>query len=77
MKPKTILVGKRVSVFEVDHAATGKAARSMRQAAGLSVRQLAQRMFISASYLSDLELGRRRWHAAIAARFVTACDTVA
>lgn len=34
----------------------------MREQAGISLRQVADAMHISAPYLSDLELGRRYWH---------------
>lgn len=39
----------------------GAELRKLREKAGLSGRQVARRMHISAPYLSDLELGRRHW----------------
>lgn len=38
----------------------------MREKAGISLRQVAESMHISAPYLSDLELGRRYWHGRVA-----------
>lgn len=35
--------------------------RKLRQAAGLSLREVARQMGRSAAYISDLELGRRGW----------------
>ncbi len=45
----------------IDATATGEAARTEREAAGLSLREMARRMGVSAPYVSDLELGRRAW----------------
>ncbi len=44
-----------------DNAATGKLARDARTAAGLSLREVARRMQLSAMFISDLERGRRCW----------------
>lgn len=60
------------SVIVPDHAATGQAMRARRKKAGLSLRETAERMDLSAPYLCDLELGRRAWSEALAARFVAA-----
>ena len=40
----------------------GAAYRSTRIKRGLSLREVARRMNISAMYLCDLERGRRAWH---------------
>jgi predicted transcriptional regulator len=42
--------------------------RQRREAAGLSLRELARRLKLSVGYMSDLELGRRNWNAAIIKR---------
>jgi transcriptional regulator with XRE-family HTH domain len=47
----------------IDHIKTGRAARAEREDSGLSLRMTAIRMDISASFLSDLERGRRNWNA--------------
>ena len=47
----------------MDDAAVGKAMRKLRQKAGLTGREVARRMNLSAAYVSDLELGRRGWNA--------------
>lgn len=39
----------------------GQEMRRLRQAAGLSLREVARQMKLSAAYVSDLELGRRAW----------------
>jgi len=49
------------TIVVIDHAATSKAARAIREKAGLSVREVARRMGFSAAYISDLELGKRHW----------------
>jgi hypothetical protein len=61
MELEPALVGRHVTVMEVDHAATGAAARGARNEAGLSLREVAKRLGVSAAYCCDLEKGRRRW----------------
>ena len=56
------LIAKRM-VWEIDHESTGRRARQAREKAGLSLREIARRMGVSAPYLSDLERGRRPWNA--------------
>lgn len=51
--------------FTIDDKALGQAMRRTRQTVAISLREMAKRMGISASYLSDLELGRRHWNAGI------------
>ena len=54
--------GMRYKVIRVvDHEATGADWRRHREQAGVSLRDLAQTMGVSAPYLSDLERGRRNW----------------
>lgn len=48
-------------VTETDHRATGELMRKNRESIGLSLRDMASRMEISAPYLSDLEIGNRNW----------------
>lgn len=50
--------------MEPDDRAIGEQMRARRKAAGLSLRELAKRVKRTASYLCDLELGRRRWSSA-------------
>jgi len=47
--------------LRVDDKATGKRAREWREERQLSQEQVARSMGISASYLSDLERGKRTW----------------
>lgn len=48
------------------------AKRVIRKATGLSLRQFAKRMRISAAFLSDLETGRRHWGERAEKRFTLA-----
>jgi transcriptional regulator with XRE-family HTH domain len=50
----------------------GATMREARRAAGLSVREVARRMDLSAAYVSDLELGRRSFSETLARRYLTA-----
>ncbi len=47
--------------------------RQKREAAGLSLRELAHRLGYTASYLCDIELHRRNANENLAARFLGAC----
>ena len=49
------------SGHEPDDRAIGERMRRRRKGASRSLRWLAQRLGFTASYLCDLELGRRRW----------------
>lgn len=53
------IVTRTISVQDLE--ATGRMMRVNREKLKLSLRTVARRMNISAPYLSDLELGRRRW----------------
>lgn len=47
---------------ELENAAyRGQEMRQLREAAGMSLRRVAELMEFSAAYVSDLELGRREW----------------
>lgn len=46
---------------EIDHVQIGLTVRHSRTAVGMTLRELARRLEISAPYLSDLERGRRNW----------------
>lgn len=46
---------------EINHAEAGKRVRALREKSGVSLRQLARDMKLSAPFLSDLERGRRNW----------------
>ena len=62
---------------EVDPVALGKQMRLLRTRAGLSLREMARRMEVSAPYLCDLELGRRGWPPARITAFKRGLDTPA
>ena len=55
--------------LEPDNVAIGAAMRERRKQAGVSLRALGARLGLSASYLCDLELGRRAWNAAQITRY--------
>lgn len=54
-------IQKILSIKVTDHAATGDALRQRRLKAGISLREMARRLGLSAPYLCDLEYGRRTW----------------
>lgn len=56
------LVTRRVE--QIDHVATGRLMREARKSLGISLREMARRMDVSAPFLSDLESGQRNWTAA-------------
>lgn len=56
----------------MDEKAIGAAMRKARKNAGLTGREVARRLRLSAAYVSDLELGRRGWDAARQARYLAA-----
>ena len=49
----------------LDHRQIGRERRADRLAAGLTLRAMAERTGYTASYLCDLELGRRNWNAGL------------
>ncbi len=55
----------------------GQSLRACRQAADLSLRELARRCKISAAYLSDMELGRRFPSGRVHDRLMSALDDYA
>lgn len=55
------LVTRKISIDQINHEETGRAARNGRKAEGFSLRAVANKMQFSAPYLSDLENGRRQW----------------
>lgn len=58
---------------EIDDRALGADMRKLRQSKGFTGRQMAKLLRKSAVYLSDLELGRRRWTPEITAEFTFHC----
>lgn len=50
-----------VTIIRIDDVLLGLAMRDLRTHRGYSLRKLAHKMSISVPYLSDLELGRRKW----------------
>lgn len=60
--------------LEVDQMGSGAAMRNRRVAAGVTARDMAQRLGYSDQYIGDLELGRRHWKATIAAAYLKALE---
>ncbi len=58
--------------LEFDHRAIGTELRHIRELKGMSLRDVASRMSLTASYISDLELGRRNWSATLISRYKSA-----
>lgn len=56
----------------LDDVKVGQFMRKVRLSLDLSLREVSYRLRISPSYLSDLELGRRRWHPAITRKYFNA-----
>ena len=67
-----ILAQREVTQLVTDDVETGRRAQKERKKAGLSLREVARRMGVSAPYVSDLERGRRGWDLQRAIRYVTA-----
>lgn len=65
-----LIAHKRVYAIRQDW--TAKRCRKFREDHGVSLRECARRMGVSASFLSDLELGRRNWNARIICNMVKA-----
>lgn len=65
---KTLLVTNGTRPI-IDHVQTGIKIRMHRYSKGVTMEETARRMGISASYLCDLELGRRHWCEALVARY--------
>ena len=63
MKTKSIAepVMVTITTSEIDHVATGAKMSFLRRAAGMTMREMARRIGVSAGYLCDLEHGRRHW----------------
>jgi transcriptional regulator with XRE-family HTH domain len=56
-------------VEQIDNVATGAMARAKRIKSGKSLRKVATALGFTASFLSDLERGRRNWNADLLSRF--------
>lgn len=52
-----------------DDRELGAALRAEREKAGKSLREVAKKMDLTISYISDLELGRRMWREELIERF--------
>lgn len=59
---------------DIDHAATAKKARELREGRGVFMVDVAPLMNISGPYLSDLETGRRNWSPELAVKFLDALE---
>ncbi|HWL53850.1 MAG TPA: helix-turn-helix transcriptional regulator [Chthoniobacteraceae bacterium] len=52
---------RTMMVVVIDHAETSKHAKTIREKAGLSIREVARRMSVRPKHISDLEAGNRLW----------------
>lgn len=74
-KPATgLLITTTQTVEVIDHEKTGAYYRTTREALGLSLREVANRLEFSASFVSDLERGRRNWTQDLANQFTRALN---
>lgn len=64
------------TVFVIDNEATGKAAKKLREDAGIRGWILARRMHVSHGQLSKLEMGKAVWTDTLARRFTKALDKI-
>lgn len=69
------IITRKVEV--TDEIATGAKMRELRLQTGVSLRQVARHMDLSAPYLSDLERGRRAWTESRAMEFIAAVRAIA
>lgn len=58
---------------ELDHREVGLKMRELRKKYRLSLRSLGRRLRLSAPYLSDLELGNRKWNDMLIAAYRRHC----
>ena len=56
----------------IDNKLTGEDARKQREKAGLSLREMAELMSTSSTYVFDLEHGNRNWNEDMIKRYETA-----
>lgn len=61
MKKNSLLKLVPGTLTEIDHSATATAVRAARVQRAVSQYSLSEALGISASYLSDLEKGKRNW----------------
>lgn len=61
-------------LFVNENRLNGAYARECREKAGISLRELARRMKVSAPFLSDLERGNRQWSDSVAGKWEAAMN---
>lgn len=64
------------TVYVIDNEATGKAAKKLREDAGIRGWILARRMHVSHGQLSKLEMGKAVWTDTLARRFTKALEKI-
>ena len=64
------------TVYVIDNEATGRAAKKLREDAGVRGWVLARRMHVSHGQLSKLELGKAVWTDTLARRFTKALEKI-
>lgn len=72
----SLVVKKPVTVMVIDHAATGKKARALRDSVGVPGRTLARRMGVSQGLISNLESGQAKWTEELGDRYVRAVERI-
>jgi transcriptional regulator with XRE-family HTH domain len=50
-----------IQTTKIDQAKAGQMIRELRKKSGVSLRDMALKMNLSAPFVSDMELGRRNW----------------
>ena len=72
----SLVVKKPVTVMVIDHAATGKKARALRESVGVPGRTVARRMSIAPGSLSRLESGQAKWTEELGDRYARAVERI-
>lgn len=58
----------------VDDSSVGRIFRQLRQRKGISLREVARRIKLSAAYLSDLERGHKHWSLSLRGKYALALN---
>ena len=64
----------RITIDQLNISEFGKCLRRLREDSGISLREMAKRLGVSAPYLSDAELGVRKLTLRRQLDFVSACE---
>ena len=66
------LIKTEKTIEEIDQKATGENCRRFRKQVGVSLSKVSRKMGFTPPYVSDLELGKRKWRAELLEAYVAA-----